>query len=75
MFEGDYWFHEKGYIICVTFINPILDGVRDTPIMDGGCKKGPKVNSTIWGLTTMKIGGNRVWTKNFPKQPKEIVTS
>ena len=38
--------------------NPILDGVRDTPIIDGG--QILQFNSAIWGLTTMKLGRNRV---------------
>ena len=53
--------------------NPILDGVRDTPILDGG-KKAPKFNSAIWRLTTIKLGGNRVEAKNFSTQQK-LVTS
>ena len=39
-------------------VNPILDGVRTTPILDGGGKKPPQVNSAIWCLTTMKRGTN-----------------
>ena len=43
-------------------VNPILGGVRDTPIMDGeGAKRPPsQFNSAIWCLTTMKLGRNRV---------------
>ena len=43
-------------------LNPILDGVRAHPILDGeGAKKPPpQVNSAIWCLTTMKLGRNTV---------------
>ena len=45
----------------VVILNPILDGVRDTPIMDGGGgAKAPRFNSATWGLTTMKLGRNVV---------------
>ena len=43
-------------------INPILDRIRDTPLMDrGGGQKSPHplFNSTIWCLTTMKLGRKR----------------
>ena len=41
--------------------NPILVGVRDTPILDGGGgKKSSQFNSAIWCLTTMKLVRNRV---------------
>ena len=47
--------------VCDDAINPMLDGVRDTPIMDRGAKSPPpQFNSAIWGLTTMKLGRNRV---------------
>ena len=42
------------------YLNPILDGVRAYPILDGGAKKPPRVNSAIWCLTTMKFGRNVV---------------
>ena len=47
--------------MCSSLFNPILDGVWDTPIMDERAKKPPsQFNSAIWGLTTMKLGRNRV---------------
>ena len=60
-------------IICYASINPILDGVRGTPIMYKG-EKAPQFNSTIWCLTTMKLSRNRVQAKNFSKN-KNLVTS
>ena len=41
-------------------LSPILDRVRDTPIMDKGGKKAPQFNSTIWRLTTTKLGRKRI---------------
>ena len=52
-------------------LNPILDWVQDTPIMDGGGKKPPpKFNSAIWRLTTMKLGRNRVIGQELFKTTK-----
>ena len=36
-------------LICsrILLVNPILDGVRAHPILDGGGKKAPRVNSAI----------------------------
>ena len=44
----------------VFFITSILDGVRAHPILDGGGKKAPHVNSAIQCLTTMKLSRNVV---------------
>ena len=41
-------------------VNPILDGVRDTPIMDGEGQKVPQFNSAIWCLIAIKLGRSRV---------------
>ena len=43
----------------IQLFNPILDGVLDTPIMDGG-QKPPKFNSAICLLITMKLSQNRL---------------
>ena len=41
-------------------LNPSLDGVRDTPIIDGVGKKDPQFDSAISSLTPMQLGRNRV---------------
>ena len=55
----------------MAYFNPILDGVRAHPILDGGGgQKAPQVNSAIWSLRTMKLGRNTVQAKNFQNNQK-----
>ena len=38
---------QKSFLVAVKPVNPILVGVRAHPILDGGAKKPPWVNSAI----------------------------